>query len=228
MSDDIPWETQHPFFPGGVDRVLDLPPEEVCIVCGMSTEHECHFQPDGVEEQLKILRDLHADVRQAAKNIKTDWALGQLRHLYQQMLDGQVTDVRTAATGLLGPAIEGLEQDLSDTGCSMSGRYDLGHGIDGLCAIRRDHTCPPACIAKSLRSREAQVRGQEIEAKVLHRMFEEMQAWRVLFVKYIRLIGHEEGITYIHDDIPFFTKDEIAQLRVVEEEAKELAVSDGG
>ena len=37
--------------------------------------------------------------------------LGQLRHLYQQMLNGQVKDTAQAARGLLGPAIEFLEKN---------------------------------------------------------------------------------------------------------------------
>lgn len=37
------------------------------------------------------------------------WAIGQLRHLYAQMVNGHVRDVKSAATGLLGPAIEALE-----------------------------------------------------------------------------------------------------------------------
>lgn len=38
------------------------------------------------------------------------WAVGQLRHLYKQMLEGAVSDQAAAARGLLGPAIEKLEQ----------------------------------------------------------------------------------------------------------------------
>ena len=37
-------------------------------------------------------------------------ALAQLRHLYAQMLGGQVRDCAQAARGLLGPAIEMLER----------------------------------------------------------------------------------------------------------------------
>lgn len=37
------------------------------------------------------------------------WAVGQLRHLYKQMLSGSVRDTAQAARGLLGPAIEKLE-----------------------------------------------------------------------------------------------------------------------
>jgi hypothetical protein len=36
-------------------------------------------------------------------------ALAQLRHLYQQMLDGAVHNTAEAARGLLGPALEALE-----------------------------------------------------------------------------------------------------------------------
>lgn len=36
-------------------------------------------------------------------------AIGNLRHLYRQMIGGQVKDVAEAARGLLGPAIETLE-----------------------------------------------------------------------------------------------------------------------
>ena len=39
----------------------------------------------------------------------TNYALGQLRHLYQLMVSGHVTDTAEAARGLLGPAIEELE-----------------------------------------------------------------------------------------------------------------------
>lgn len=35
--------------------------------------------------------------------------LAQLRHLYEQMLNGKVTDTKQAAVGLLGPVIEHLE-----------------------------------------------------------------------------------------------------------------------
>jgi hypothetical protein len=38
------------------------------------------------------------------------FAIGQLRHLYAQMLGGHVTDTGQAARGLLGPAIEILER----------------------------------------------------------------------------------------------------------------------
>lgn len=38
-----------------------------------------------------------------------EWALGQLRHLYKQMKQGIALDPRHAAQGLLGPAIEKLE-----------------------------------------------------------------------------------------------------------------------
>lgn len=39
-----------------------------------------------------------------------DFAIAQLRHLYQQMLDGQVRDTAQAARYLLGPAIEDIER----------------------------------------------------------------------------------------------------------------------
>lgn len=42
------------------------------------------------------------------------FALGQLRHLYKQMLAGDVVDTSRAARGLLGPAIEILEWKLKD------------------------------------------------------------------------------------------------------------------
>jgi hypothetical protein len=38
------------------------------------------------------------------------FALGQLRHLYEQMLNGHVRNVEAAARGLLGPSIEKLER----------------------------------------------------------------------------------------------------------------------
>jgi hypothetical protein len=37
------------------------------------------------------------------------FAMGQLRHLYAQMVGGAVKNTTHAATGLLGPAIEALE-----------------------------------------------------------------------------------------------------------------------
>ena len=37
-------------------------------------------------------------------------SIAQLRHLYQQMLDGNVKDTEQAALGLLGPVIEDLEK----------------------------------------------------------------------------------------------------------------------
>lgn len=37
------------------------------------------------------------------------WAVGNLRHLYRQMMNGGVLDTAQAARGLLGPAIEALE-----------------------------------------------------------------------------------------------------------------------
>jgi hypothetical protein len=40
-----------------------------------------------------------------------EFALGQLRHLYQMMLDGLVDDTAQAAKFLLGPAIEKLEHE---------------------------------------------------------------------------------------------------------------------
>lgn len=44
----------------------------------------------------------------------TEQALANLRHLYQQMIAGQVADVGAAARSLLGPAIEGIEAECSD------------------------------------------------------------------------------------------------------------------
>lgn len=38
-----------------------------------------------------------------------EFALAQLRHLYKQMVAGEVRDTRVAAQGLLGPALECLE-----------------------------------------------------------------------------------------------------------------------
>lgn len=47
----------------------------------------------------------------ASDNIKElRRALRDLRHLYEQMLDGRVTDTAEAARGLLGPAIERVER----------------------------------------------------------------------------------------------------------------------
>lgn len=42
-------------------------------------------------------------------------ALAQLRHLYAQMLAGEVIDTAEAARGLLGPAIERLEVQQHET-----------------------------------------------------------------------------------------------------------------
>lgn len=45
------------------------------------------------------------------------FAIGQLRHLYFQMVEGHVKDCEKAAKGLLAPAIEILEyvqNDLAD------------------------------------------------------------------------------------------------------------------
>jgi hypothetical protein len=44
----------------------------------------------------------------ADRDIKPE-IIAQLRHLYQQMLDGQVRNTAAAARGLLGPAIEAAE-----------------------------------------------------------------------------------------------------------------------
>ncbi len=41
--------------------------------------------------------------------MRLDGALAQLRHLYAQMLSGDVRDTAEAARGLLGPAIERIE-----------------------------------------------------------------------------------------------------------------------
>lgn len=46
----------------------------------------------------------------AEHDAQTARRLADLRHLYQQMLDGQVKDTAEAARGLLGPAIEELER----------------------------------------------------------------------------------------------------------------------
>jgi hypothetical protein len=42
--------------------------------------------------------------------MKHSTAIAQLRHLYQQMMGGHVSDTIGAAEGLLGPAIEALEE----------------------------------------------------------------------------------------------------------------------
>lgn len=39
-----------------------------------------------------------------------DYAIGRLRHLYELMVTGYVTDAPEAARGLLGPAIERIEK----------------------------------------------------------------------------------------------------------------------
>lgn len=39
------------------------------------------------------------------------YALRNLRHLYEQMLDGRVTNTSQAALGLLGPAIRMIETE---------------------------------------------------------------------------------------------------------------------
>ena len=41
----------------------------------------------------------------------TTWALAQLRHLYAQLMSGRVTDARSTARGLLGPAITAIETE---------------------------------------------------------------------------------------------------------------------
>lgn len=51
-----------------------------------------------------------ADVPMSRNQRDLNFALGQLRHLYQQMLDGRVRDTAQAAKGLLGPAIEMIEK----------------------------------------------------------------------------------------------------------------------
>lgn len=43
------------------------------------------------------------------------YALRNLRHLYEQMLDGRVQDCQQAAKGLLGPAIELIEDEERST-----------------------------------------------------------------------------------------------------------------
>ncbi len=49
---------------------------------------------------------------------------------------------------------EAVEQALDDPGCSMAARIDLGHGINGDCAIRKAK-CPPLCLLKQIKAREA-------------------------------------------------------------------------
>lgn len=49
--------------------------------------------------------------------------LAQLRHLYVQMLGGHVADVKRAASGLLGPAITGVE-DLYDQHAQLTAERD--------------------------------------------------------------------------------------------------------
>lgn len=41
--------------------------------------------------------------------MKIDYEIAQLRHLYKQMINGEVKDVKSAARGLLAPVIERLE-----------------------------------------------------------------------------------------------------------------------
>jgi hypothetical protein len=49
------------------------------------------------------------------------FALGQLRHLYAQMLvEGRVLDTAEAARGLLGPAIETLERRLTELEAALA------------------------------------------------------------------------------------------------------------
>lgn len=51
-----------------------------------------------------------------------DTAIAQLRHLYSQMISGDVKDTAEAARGLLGPAIEALEQTI-DVGGGREFKY---------------------------------------------------------------------------------------------------------
>lgn len=46
-----------------------------------------------------------------------DLALRNLRHLYEQMVNGHVRDCEQAARGLLGPAIEMIEREQTGVGC---------------------------------------------------------------------------------------------------------------
>lgn len=50
-----------------------------------------------------------SDRSEAATERRVAAALANLRHLYQQMLAGQVLDMAQAARGLLGPSIEVFE-----------------------------------------------------------------------------------------------------------------------
>ena len=63
---------------------------------------------DAVELVTAVVKERDELKRALTKDFDT--ALGQLRHLYVQMLDGHVVHCDSAAKGLLGPAIERLEK----------------------------------------------------------------------------------------------------------------------
>lgn len=79
---------------------------------------------------------------------RREWAIAQLRHLYKQMVCGDVKDTKQAAHGLLGPAIAALELDL-----------DVNHG--SLTLGLKDNRGPPRRSGPG-RSASGRVRGDDM------------------------------------------------------------------
>lgn len=50
------------------------------------------------------------DKNNPVQDTMSQFHIGQLRHLYAQMVNGHVTNLKTAADGLLAPAIRHLEK----------------------------------------------------------------------------------------------------------------------
>jgi hypothetical protein len=99
---------------------------------------------DGPAPRLEVHRRLMEAMERAGEAlVASEVALGQLRHLYAQMLAGR--DTGGAARGLLGPAIEALEQHFTvpsrPAGNDAGGRADRDE-IDRLLTSSRTHVCP--------------------------------------------------------------------------------------
>jgi hypothetical protein len=85
-------------------------------VAGMNREVAQGNEPEAQEWIDTLTRAAGALAREdASRRERNDaaFAIGQLRHLYAQMVSGGVSDTAGAARGLLGPSIERLERLLA-------------------------------------------------------------------------------------------------------------------
>ncbi len=74
--------------------------------------------------------------------MRPETAIAQLRHLYKQMVSGEVKFIAMAATGLLGPAIESLEPAVAELATLRTTVEELRAENEKLKAAIPEDLCP--------------------------------------------------------------------------------------